>query len=151
MSGTAILNTFNKTLVSALGVQSLNSGIATILNFDAENYDTAEIFDSNLSKSRFTIPKGFNLIKLGCWITFAADATATGTRKIEVLKNGTASQANFYLKEINPLTINTVLEFNTYWYQCLPGDFFELRATQTSGGALNVTNQRFFYAEVGIY
>ena len=112
--------------------QSIPDSTATVINFDNEEWDTDDIHDNATNPSRLTCKvAGTYLVSGGVqW-----EANTTGRRLLAILQNGatvviqieaTVSAANQWggaiVIGIIPMAVN---------------DYVELRAYQTSGGALS--------------
>ena len=117
--------------------QSLTNNTITLLNLNSEDFDVGTMHDTVTNNTRVTIPAGNTGIYLVIGGTSFA-ANATGFRLIQLFKNGNGGL---------PLT-GTILSatsgtdrlvFQVTTVQSLAaGDYIELVASQTSGGALNV-------------
>jgi len=113
--------------------QSLTTAVAAAIAFDAERYDTTAFHDTASNTSRFTIPSGMagKYLITGC-VEFANNAT--GVRALSIRHN----VGGTLLAAVNTPAISgdtTILTIATI-YDLAVGDYVELFAYQTSGGAL---------------
>ena len=117
--------------------QSIPNNTQTILTFDSESYDTSAIHDNAVNTSRLTVPSGVTRIKLKALVGFAA--SATGGRSLVLMKGGivhTPLGAEITVPVTSAAFIAS-MHFTTEELTVVAGEYFELRAFQTSGGALN--------------
>lgn len=113
--------------------QSLTSGTLTALTFDSERYDVGDCH-STVSNTRLTVPTGEG----GLYHIFGSvrfSLNATGARSIYIQINGTTRVAQVELDACSSSVTNLVIATD---YGLIAGDYVELFAWQTSGGALNV-------------
>lgn len=114
--------------------QSIASGAATAVSFDAELFDNSNMFtptstDINIVDTGLYDAKG--------WVDL--DANTTGIRQLEIFQNGSsvwkdARSAQSALT--GRMSIAGLLV-------CTAGDVIQFWVYQSSGGALNVTAARF--------
>lgn len=116
--------------------QTLTTGVATILSFDTNSYDTDTLHNTVTNNSRITVPSGVSKVRLSGIVQFAQNGT--GYRRAEILKNGGAFAGAGY-QEMAPQssTVQTCTPVSSI-VPVVAGDYFELRATQTSGGNLDL-------------
>jgi hypothetical protein len=113
--------------------QSAADFTVTVITWDSEDFDTDSMHSTSSNTSRLTIPTG----KTGYWQINASlgfDGNATGIRTLRLSKNGTyvnAEQTNA------TATFGVIMGFTNVLY-LTAGDYIEIAALQTSGGALNV-------------
>ena len=130
---------------------SINSGSLVFLSWDTEDYDTGPLHDTGTNPSRITIPAGGNT---GVWIFSGGvewAANATGYRNIVIIKNNTTALAASTIAPA-PATIGT--EHSVFAFDDAPavGDYYELRVSQTSGGALNaIAGQTTFFSATHLW
>lgn len=120
------------------GAQSIGDAVATAILFGAEDWDTAGLHSTSVNTSRFTIPAGFD----GKWsfsygVSFPANAT--GIRSAVLRKNG-GSDTNDVVGSATfgvgtSATLTSLHAQRTV--ELVEGDYIELYAYQSSGGALN--------------
>ena len=120
--------------VWASAEQSLTNNTNTILTFDSEDFDTDAFHSTSSNTGRITIPSGkggkYKIQAFGNWAN-----NSTGRRYMYLYKNG----AEFALTEtIVPSTAASLSWYMNIVVSAVATDYFELRATQTSGGALAV-------------
>lgn len=124
---------------------SIPTAVATALTFNTEVFDAAapnNMHDTATNTSRITVPTGgagwYNITGS---LEFAANAT--GYREIRVRLNGVTNIAIHNAMAVTVATITHRMSINVQ-YALNVGDYVELMALQTSGGALNVaTNSDF--------
>ncbi len=146
LTGTAadpIINVpFRGALLDNSVAQSIPNAVFTVINWDAETYDTDAFHDNSTNNSRITIPAGITRIKLSANMWF--DADNTGSRRAEIIKNGSATaydgQGVVTIDAISN-TVPNIQLLETAPIIVIAGDFFELRVTQSSGAALDFESQ----------
>lgn len=126
-------------------VQSILNAAPTIVLLDSEDYDVGGMHSIVSQTSRGVVPSGQDgTYHYSGQVSFAPNAA--GYRYIEVLKNGTTVIA--YTTGVDspsasvtslPISGDVVLA---------AGDYLELRATQASGGALNIGHALRGYTNV---
>lgn len=123
---------------STTGGQVIPTATVTSVTLDSESYDNGALHDNAVNNSRITIPTGGNK---GVWL-FTGQVSwagnAVGVRIVSLKKNNTTTivQNNFQLppnaspftQELPPTLVSAPAV----------GDYFEMQATQTSGGNLNI-------------
>ena len=122
----------------ASATTSLANSTATAVAFAAENWDTDAFHDNVTNNTRLTVPAGLGgryLVIGGC--TFALNIT--GVRSIRLRVNGAGTNDSFTMLPTTGLatimSVSRELLLNA-------GDYVELLAYQTSGGALNALAQQ---------
>jgi len=118
--------------------QTLSSGTATAISFNAEEFDTDAFHDNSTNNTRITIPTG----KGGKYIIISAIVFAsntTGIRTISIYKNG-SSLLDTYQHAPTPSAaarceVTNILSLNA-------GDYIETYAAQQSGGNLDVNAEQ---------
>lgn len=116
--------------------QSLSTDTATLITFDAEEFDTDSYHSTSTNTGRMTIPSG----KDGKYLLIASirfTANATGSRSVQIYKNGASVAA--------PTRANSVSESGSATWingsavlSAVAGDYFEVYGYQKSGGNLDV-------------
>lgn len=146
----SIFATHHRVMLTFSTAVTLTTGLPATLTWDKVFQDTLGIFNPN-DPTKIPLPKGFNLIKLGCTLAFANNAI--GSRKIEFLQTNSNMFPSMFIQLPPTSGAITVINFNTPWSLCSENDFFEVSVTQTSGGNLNLSLQTnpIFYAEFGLY
>lgn len=111
----------------------VTSGTPQILAFNTERFDTNTMHDTVTNNSRITINTA-GLYVVNAYVEFAA--SATGTREVDLLVNGTT----FIAVDLRPATAagTTVIAVSSMW-KFAATDYVQARVTQSSGGALNVS------------
>ncbi len=116
-------------------VQSINDSTLTVLTFNAEDVDVGAMHSTSANTSRLTVPTGAG----GFYQIIGASAfanNATGTRALEIFKNGTTALQ--YGQVVNA-GAGSLVVINVIWCGNLAAaDYVELRAQQNSGGALDI-------------
>lgn len=123
--------------------QSAATGTQTALAFDTEEHDPDGLHDpaTNNTRITFTAPGRYVLTAAAMFAT-----SGTGIRQLSFRKNGTTYYASNRVgapsSDVAPLITTVVVEV-------IAGDYFEVMAMQGSGGALDVTGQRFTAHKIG--
>jgi hypothetical protein len=115
--------------------QSLTNNTVTAVTFNSELFDTDAFHDNSTNNSRITIPSG----KAGKYLLVSAISfagNATGTRIARIHKNGSLFTIPSILSAA-PVADYTILSTTTL-VDAQVGDYFEVFALQSSGGALNL-------------
>lgn len=115
-------------------VQSIANSTLTAIQFDAEDWDSASMHSTSSNTSRITVPSGGGGKYAIGWYWYWATNT-TGRRVMRVNKNGSLllEIENYKDASVGTCTPNGLI-FDT----AVAGDYYEVIAFQTSGGALNV-------------
>lgn len=117
---------------------SLTSGTTTLVPLDAEDYDRDSMHSTSVNTSRIVVNTD-GRFHLTARLSFAANGS--GIRAVDVRKNagGSAGGGSFVARDAGPPagTGVTQLECNMT-IQLVSGDYLEMFATQTSGGALGL-------------
>lgn len=114
---------------------SIPNAAATIVAWDAENFDTHGLHDNSTNNSRITIPTGGG----GLWaagFTVSFDVAATGTIRSGVIIRNGANTPFLTLAEMPPVAYAAINGSGIYRLNA--GDYIECRVYQDSGAALNV-------------
>lgn len=127
-------STYKRALVYKTGNQSIGNNSTTTLTWDAEVYDTDAIHDNSTANSRLTVPSGVTQARLSFSI---AVPSATGQHVGTVLKNGSAGDYGLPGCETDTAGADNLCGMGA-WIDVTPGDYFELRYFQNSGGSLNI-------------
>jgi len=121
--------------------QSTSNLTLTTISWDSENFDT-DAFHDNINNSRITIPSG----KAGKYLFTSIinwNTNATGYREVRFTKNGTAqSYANIAATPAGEA--GTVI---TQILNLAVADYVEIKAEQSSGGALDVKSYSIFQCQ----
>jgi hypothetical protein len=136
---------FHGCLLSRGTAQSINDSTMTAISWSTETYDTYAFAEQVTNPTRITIPDGVTRVQLFGGARF--DANATGIRSITPYKNGAAAFAGrpSPLASAGDDATTHTLNFVSPVLGVTAGDYFELMAYQTSGGALNVATGDFTY------
>lgn len=134
----AVLNAFdNEVRCSAYHntTQSLTDSTWTALSLNSEDYDVGSMHSTTVNTSRVTIPTNHGgLYDLNAQVCFAL--SGTGLRGVSFYKNGTAISMTQ-----GPSTTASLLVLHAVAKATLvAGDYIEVYAYQSSGGALNSGN-----------
>lgn len=114
---------------------TLTTAVATTLTFNLERYDTDGMFDPAQPDRITCRVAGYYEV---CAQVLFAGTSGTGIRSLNLLLNGitnlaTRNQAGVVAPNVTGLTINTAPIYLNM------GDYVQVRATQTSGGNLDIT------------
>jgi len=117
--------------------QSIPDSANTFLTFDTEDFDTDSIHDTVTNNSRLTVPSGIPYVKVAATVQF--NNNVTGQRSIEITQN-TSTGGILPAAAINAVggSFNSDINIASGLIPVSPGDYFEVRVFQNSGGALNV-------------
>lgn len=113
------------------GALSVNNTTLTALTFNSERHDPDAMHSTSSNTSRITIPED-GLYVVGAGVQW--DSNSTGYRYIGIFLNGGATQLVGHRQpahSFNEMVVETVYKF-------VAGDYIEVKAEQSSGGALNV-------------
>ncbi len=113
--------------------QSLNDITETTLNLNSETLDVGAMHDNAVNNSRITIPTGGT----GLYLIFGSTSwagNAAGRRILYIYKNGATYLA---ADERVPYATGNMHNYAIAIAALNAGDYVELRAYQSSGGALN--------------
>src|SRR6266540_1593217 len=114
--------------------QTLTTAVSLNLAFNTERFDTDTIHDTLTNNTRLTC-KTAGVYEIGGSAEFAANAT--GVRSLQILLNGATAIVEQDITStgavVHRMSVSTV-------YQLAVNDYVELRATQSSGGNLNVNS-----------
>lgn len=125
--------------------QSTANATETTLAFNSERFDTDTIHDTATNNSRLTC-RSAGKYQITAFVTWGANAT--GNRYISIHLNGGAV-AIAAMRQLPVAGQETEMDLPTL-YSLAVGDYLEVHAYQTSGGALNVRlNAEFMMARVG--
>lgn len=124
--------------------QTLTTGVAAAITFDAERYDTDAFHSTSVNTSRLTIPfAGYYRVTAG--LRYASNAT--GFRQAQIRLNGTTLIGSVVVSA----TATNITDLQvTADYLFAASDYVELIAGQTSGGNLNVSAAGNFTPEFWI-
>lgn len=124
---------------------SIPDNTVTLLTFNQERYDTANIHSTASNTGRLTAPIT-GIYDIFGHIAYAANST--GTREILIRLNGATYIAVH--DETGPsATLTHQQSISTHWL-LNAGDYVELIAYQNSGGSLNVTSTSAYTPEFGM-
>ena len=113
-------------------ISHTTSGTAQILTWDTETEDTGAMHSTSANTSRVTVKRAGTYTISGC-LAFATNAT--GVRHALLYKNGSPVHNH---PIVQPVTGTATRIIFNYLNTAVAGDYFEIAANQTSGGALNV-------------
>ena len=111
--------------------QSIPNNVETALSFDSNDFNVGSIHSTTVNPTRFTVPSTGVYSIFGL---YRASSNATGTRYAAIKKNGSV-----YLSiNWSAVSASSDTSINVGLIETLTaGDYIELYAFQTSGGALN--------------
>jgi hypothetical protein len=113
------------------GTQSIGSGGATLITWDAEFFDTNSFHDNSTNNSRMTIPSGYGGKYLVTAIVYPN--AASGYREFGLYKNGSLYSTLYAVVQTSYASILT-----TTIVSCVATDYLELKLYQNSGSNLNL-------------
>jgi hypothetical protein len=125
------------------GVKTIANATATLIDFDAERFDTNGFHDNVTNNTRITIPTGYAGRYLVTW-QLGFNFNATGYREIELLINGSQFPQSYNLTTSTGYTTQSA----ALVYPFSVGDYIQIRATQTSGGNLDSGATQAFLSAV---
>ena len=116
-------------------VQSIPSGVNTVIAFDAEDYDTDNMHDVVTNNSRITFQRAG---KYGYWIQADWASNTTSYRRLFATKNGGAVVIP-NIVTTQPPSAAVAMHHGFYAEDTfVAGDYIEFFARQDTGGALNL-------------
>ena len=117
--------------------QSIPNSLVSIVTWDQEDYDEGNWHDNVTNNSRLTVPAGVDRIRMNAKMVFASNST--GVRQFELLRNGSTPDVANIDTRINATSDgNTEVTISSGVLEVTPGDYFEMRVLQTSGGNLSL-------------
>jgi hypothetical protein len=137
---------FRGALVYNSGAQSAPDSLTTNVVFDSEAYDTDDIHSTVSNTERLTVPAGVTKVKVSALVTWGTDPN--GYRSADIWKNGAPFTGRGYdirnavsagIKTTSNNPISAVVDASG-------GDFFYLRALQTSGSSLDISPTSTWFA-----
>lgn len=132
------------------GTLSIPNNTSTAVVFSAENFDTSSFHDNVTNNTRITIPSG----KTGYYQVNLASGTfnitSTGTFYFQIKKNG----SDIMETPANKFFTGAYMGQGYAWiFYLTAGDYIQLYANQSSGGALdlysNQANSNFSFSYLG--
>lgn len=125
----------------ATSVISIADNTETVLNLNAESYDTDTMHDVSTNSSRIVVPAGWGgRVRVTGNIAFAADAD--GWRQAAIRKNAAGVAGGGTLigrtRVAAPAVAASVFVPVHAEFVAVAGDYVELFAHHTAGGAINV-------------
>jgi hypothetical protein len=129
--------------VSNSTTQSIPNSTYTAVSFDSEQTDVGGFFAPG-TPTRFTVPAGASgVYQVGGYLAFAGNAS--GTRLVVIRTNGSGWMS---ADRDSPTSVDHQMNVTAMMY-LNAGDYVELIAYQTSGGALNINQwSRFWITRV---
>ena len=117
---------------------SIPDSATTALVLADEIYDTDSIHDNAINPSRLTVPSGVTRVRLigrASW-----NGNSTGFRRLSIHKGGLGNYGGVPINSELPISASVVHDMQVISpvLNVTSGDYFELYAYQTSGGALSV-------------
>ena len=121
-------------------VQSIPNAGATVMTFDVEVFDTANLFNLGVSNTNAVVPVGGNgyYLMVGR-VRFATNAT--GDRNVRFTKNGAAVTSGYNSRAVTAGVETEHLHWE--FVSVVAGDILRLEAAQSSAGNLNVDLKQF--------
>lgn len=122
---------YGHTIVTRAAAQTIPDNTLTTMSWDSETQDYNLAFDGSDTK---LIPLMYGSIMVSATVQFASNAT--GYRGVQIWKNGTTKVATARdAAEASGVTVLTASGITTLG---APGDYFEVKVFQDSGGNLDV-------------
>lgn len=128
---------FRGALVAKTANQTTSNNVAAQLSWNDEDYDTDNIHDNSTNNSRLTVPSGVSYVRLTASSFWSFNTSSY--RQLELFKNGGSTfegRSQDSLQAGN--NANMVTNFSSAVLAVTGGDYFEVFATQGSGGNLDV-------------
>jgi hypothetical protein len=129
-------------LVAASTGTTTSNGAWSTIGFDVVEYNRGGFVDP-VYPSRLIVPSGVNRVELAAGFRF--DSNSTGDRRIQIYKNGAADTAVTTQSGVVGVTILPAASASDHLMQTFtpvlevePGDYFETRVQQSSGGNLDI-------------
>jgi hypothetical protein len=117
--------------ISSSGTQSINNATFTKINFTSSTFDTHGAWDGT---NKYTVQVA-GVYKV--WGTMEFADNATGSRYVALYKNG--SEVNGTMVRAGSSTTNSGRQtWTAALVRCIPGDYLEVFAQQTSGGSMTM-------------
>lgn len=113
--------------------QSIPNSTNTVVTFNAELWDTADMHDNQTNNSRITIPVAG---KYHIWATIVFTTNSAGDRAAFIQRNGSTPLAYTYFGACS--SVPTALPFS-FVAQLSAGDYIELVVWQNSGTTLDLS------------
>lgn len=125
----------NGALVALSADEVIANATNTSVPWDQATYDT-DFFWSSGSPTRLTVPANVAKVRLAANANWTSNAT--GQRVVQLLKNGASLAGGIFVR--GPASGAGQIGQNGKSPALIvtPGDYFELRVNQTSGGNLNL-------------
>ena len=117
--------------------QSIADNTSTTVAFNSERVDTNSFHDNATNNSRITIPVGY-AGKYYIWCNLEYAANSTGTRKVNLLINGSYPGATSINKIQNASSAGESQNEFFFFRDLVVSDFVTLQVRQTSGGNLDL-------------
>lgn len=116
------------------GVSLVTSGTYQALGFNQEDVDSANGHSTTTNTSRYTaVYSGW--YRIGGGVAIVSDGSGTGNRAVKIYVNGTPAQASLVLERgLSGNTCGVPVRSKLVYLNA--GDFVEIYAMQSSGGAL---------------
>jgi hypothetical protein len=132
---------------NSVNISLVTSGAAQALTFDSERYDDANFHSTSVNTSRLTIP-ATGRYQIGANVRFANNVT--GWRQLLLQVNGVTLIGDIVVGANAGGAVTSLVLPGVDW-AFTAGDYIEILATQTSGGALNVVAFPSFSPEFWIH
>lgn len=143
--GEAFVGTVCNLATATQATTSGASAVLTLTNANSTSSDFLNAWDA-ANPTRLTIPQGVKWVRFSAEVAWAVNAT--GTRYADIIKNGSTAFKWSSDARASVGTFSVINKLGSSWLRVAPGDYFELRAQQTSGAALDVLQGgTYFQAE----
>ena len=123
-----------RTLAYRASAQSIPDNTPTLMAWTDEAYDVGGLHSTVTNNSRITVPTGWGGFPLMLIAAIRWAPNGTGSRTVQILKNGSSIAITGESGDANGITIPAM-------YVDVPadGDYYDVEVNQNSGGSLNVT------------
>lgn len=131
---------FKGAQVKRTTTQSITTATPTMVNWDAEDYDTDAVHDNATNNTRLSVPTGTGIVKVivGACVEWADNST--GDRTISIEKNGAGAFQGASTKFRTSKNQSWECVYSAPVAVTAGTDYFEIEVTQTSGAGLNIVN-----------
>ena len=133
----SIVREFRGAYVTDSANQSLTTGVQASIDFNSESYDTDTIHDNATNNQRLTVPSGTTYARVSASVEYANNAT--GIRTVDIYVDNT-TRVSWQIEHSPASSDNTIVRTTTDWILTSGVTYFNVRAYQNSGGALDIVH-----------
>lgn len=119
---------------------SISNATNTMLTFDSEVYDDANVHSTSSNTSRLTVPSGVNRVVISAGISHLGSTSTNSSFRMTLYKNG-----SMYTPQVHSQTHNAATNSATYRQELVSppipvsaGDYFEIEVWQNIGGSMTL-------------